>query len=383
MPVENLTHSLMGAALAELALPASASTAQRRTFFTAAVIAANLPDADLVYTRITAPPLGYLLHHRGHTHTLVGLVGLAALIGVVCLAPRIRRSLAGSQGRFWAMIAACLLSHILLDSWNSYGVHPFWPLDNRWFYGDAIFIVEPWLWLFLGVAATMNAKGKLSRIALGAVFTVASFMFAWVGMVPVAALMTLVVVAAVTAWLVRQWTPRTRSGAALAAVALFVMMMFGLKHVVRERAVASITPTLRGALVDIVLNPQAANPLCWTALAIEKDEKAGEYVLSRGSVSLSSMVGCGMKTPPQVEWGEPLKQSLSTLRALDRNDCRVSAWLQFGRAPALSADVIADYRFGGVSRGNFSEMELTPRGTAPSCPEHLTRWGKPRADLLN
>jgi inner membrane protein len=380
--VENLTHSLMGAALAELALPASATTVQRRTFFIAGVIAANLPDADLVYTNITAPPIGYLLHHRGHTHTLVGLVGLALLIGIVCLTPRIRGSLHGVQGRFWGLIAAALLSHLVLDSWNSYGVHPFYPFDVKWYYGDAIFIVEPWLWLFLGVAATANAQGKLSRIALGVLFAVASFMFAWVGMVPVAALVALVLVAAIVAWLVRQWSPRTRSGAALVAVVLFVTMMFGLKQVVRERVVGSMSPGLRGELVAVVLSPQAGNPLCWTTIAIAKDERAGEYVLSRGLASLTSMARCGMKMPQQVEWTETLRQSLVTLRALDRDDCRVAAWLQFGRAPALSDEAIGDYRYGGISRGNFTFMELTPRGSAPSCPEHLTHWGKPRADLL-
>ena len=371
----------MGAALAELALPASASTAQRRTFFTVGVIAANLPDADLVYTNITAPPLGYLLNHRGHTHTLVGLVGLAALIGVVCLIPRLRRSLSGVQDRFWIMVAAALLSHLVLDSWNSYGVHPFYPLDVNWYYGDSIFIVEPWLWLFLGVAATANAHGKLSRIALGVLFAVASFMFAWAGMVPVAAFVVLVLVALVAAWLVRRWPPRRRSGAALAAVVLFVTMMFGLKHVVRERVVASLAHGVD--LVDVILSPQAANPLCWTAIGITKDEQAGEYTLSRGLASVTPMAGCGMKSPQHVEWTETVQQSLLRLRTLDREDCRVSAWLQFGRAPALSGDAIGDYRYGGISRGNFTFMELAPRGSAPSCPEHLTRWGKPRADLLN
>ncbi|WP_370466973.1 metal-dependent hydrolase, partial [Salmonella enterica] len=43
---------------------------------------------------------------------------------------------------------ACLatLLHIALDFTNSYGVHPFWPFDNRWYYGDAVFIVEPLFW---------------------------------------------------------------------------------------------------------------------------------------------------------------------------------------------------------------------------------------------
>jgi inner membrane protein len=89
-----------------------------------------------------------------------------------------------------------------------------------------------------------------------------------------------------------------------------------------------------------------------------------------------------MKTTQHVEVTETLRQSLVTLRGLDRSDCRVAAWLQFGRAPALSADAIGDYRYGGISRENFTYMELTPPGTAPSCPEHLTHWGKPRADLL-
>jgi inner membrane protein len=380
--VENITHSLIGAALAELALPASATTAQRRTFFTVGVIAANLPDADLVYTNITAPPIGYLLHHRGHTHTLAGIVGLAVLIGVVCLAPRIRQTLQGVHERLLILIAVGLLSHLVLDSWNSYGVHPFYPFNANWYYGDAIFIVEPWLWLFLGVVAMANTRRKKSRIALGVLFAVASFMFAWTGFVPVAAFVALVLVAIALAWLVRGWSPRTRSGAALAAVAVFVTMMFGLKHVVRERAVASLQAAVHGDLVDVVLSPQAANPLCWTAIGITKDERAGEYVLSRGLASLTSMARCGMKTPQQIEWTETLRQSLVTLRSLDRDDCRVSAWLQFGRAPALSADAIGDYRYGGISRGNFTFMELTPRGTAPSCPEHLTHWGKPRADLL-
>ena len=38
--------------------------------------------------------------------------------------------------------------HLAMDFANNYGVHPFWPLSGRWFYGDTIFIIEP-LWLVL------------------------------------------------------------------------------------------------------------------------------------------------------------------------------------------------------------------------------------------
>jgi inner membrane protein len=166
--VDNITHSLLGATLAELALPAGAPRAARRTFFTAGVIAANLPDADLVYTRITPAPLGALLHHRGHTHTVAGLAILGIAMVAVCLVPRIRDSVEPMRGRLWALIAVALVSHLVLDSWNSYGVHPFWPLDSRWYYGDAVFILEPWIWLLLGVAAVANTLNVMARVLLGA-----------------------------------------------------------------------------------------------------------------------------------------------------------------------------------------------------------------------
>ena len=55
-------------------MPADALPPERRLFYAAGIVAANLPDLDLFYTAVTPAPLGYLLHHRGHTHTLVGLV---------------------------------------------------------------------------------------------------------------------------------------------------------------------------------------------------------------------------------------------------------------------------------------------------------------------
>src|SRR3954469_15804486 len=114
--MENLTHSLIGATLAEIALPKSATKTQRTLFYVSGILAANLPDADLLYTSITPAPLGYLLHHRGHTHTIAGLVALAALIGLVCALPAIRRHVAPIAPRFWILVAAALASHLIADA---------------------------------------------------------------------------------------------------------------------------------------------------------------------------------------------------------------------------------------------------------------------------
>ena len=45
-------------------------------------------------------------------------------------------------------------------------MHPFHPFDSRWYYGDAVFILEPWLWTLLGVPVALNAGGRAGRAAV-------------------------------------------------------------------------------------------------------------------------------------------------------------------------------------------------------------------------
>jgi inner membrane protein len=395
--VENITHSLVGATLAELALPADARPIQRRLFFAAGIVAANLPDADLFYTRITPPPLGYLLHHRGHTHTLVGcaILGLCGWL-IVSLIPPARRLVGELPRRFWTLIAAALLSHVLLDSWNSYGVHPFWPLDNRWYYGDAIYILEPWLWILLGVPIAANARSTPRRLVIAAGLLALPLALVLFRMIPAGALVALAVIGAVFGWTTRRAAPRVRSSIALGCMALFVASMFGLSHLAHGLSLASLRADNQGEILDVVLNPNPASPLCWSALAIEQNEPAGEYVLRRGALALfrgwlpvglcrssasnSDLLGASRS---RVEWSLASRQSLHRLRDLSRSDCWIRAWLQFGRAPTLSSDDIVDSRFGDNGPGNFTSMRVLAPPLAKVCPPHLTNWGMPRADMLD
>jgi len=75
-------------------------------------------------------------------------------------------------------------------------------------------------------------------------------------------------------------------------------------------------------------------------------------------------------------------QRLSDLRSAMRDNCRVRAWLQFGRAPSMRDGWIADARFGGQGLGNFSAMQVADDRSARECPPHLTDWDLPRADVL-
>jgi inner membrane protein len=60
-----------------------------------------------------------------------------------------------------------VLSHVAMDWLNNYGVRLLMPFSRRWFYGDSVFIVDPWLWLTLaaGVLLARRAGPERSRRA--------------------------------------------------------------------------------------------------------------------------------------------------------------------------------------------------------------------------
>ena len=164
MYVDNVTHAFVGAAMAECAVPRGASARTRTVFLTAGVVAANAPDVDLLYTGITEAPLGYLLHHRGHSHTLPGLaVARPRAVAGLRLLPWVRAAMRGTERRWILLIAAALLGHLLMDTANGYGTHLFYPFSARWIYGDAVFVLEPWLWVILGATLALNAS-RLWRV---------------------------------------------------------------------------------------------------------------------------------------------------------------------------------------------------------------------------
>jgi inner membrane protein len=375
--VENLTHSLLGATLAEATLPLDASPAQRRTFYVTGILAANLPDADLIYTSITTPPLGYLLHHRGHTHTVVGLIGLAALFAVAFAIPAVRRNTSRIAGRFWLLVVAALASHLIADGWNSYGVHPFYPVDNRWFYGDAVNIFEPWLWVLLGTAVAMNARSTTRRFVIAGFIAAICIAAGGLGVIDAFVLAPIGVAAALLVLTLRRRRSSTRAIASLGVVAVFVVLSYGLSAEARTEAVASVSHS-SATVVDVILAPRPGNLLCWNALLLQREQD--ELVMRRANIPIAQrwFSACRARA---IEWLPVAEQSIAQLQTT-LGDCRLQAWLQFGRAPAIRETWIADVRFGDPGRSNFSGMAITASRSQAECPRHITHWVYPRADLL-
>src|SRR5471030_3262656 len=153
--MDNITHSIIGFGVGELvhrSLPdevdAPSQRVRHRLLLVSCALASNFPDLDLVLNKLLPDPLGYLLHHRGHTHTaLLALPQALLLAALLCLCwPSARTLLKASRPARLGLAISVLIGlglHLLIDYTNSYGLHPWYPFDGRWLYGDRVFIVEP------------------------------------------------------------------------------------------------------------------------------------------------------------------------------------------------------------------------------------------------
>src|SRR5262245_49296316 len=136
--MENLAHALAGLLVAEAAIvwrdrrEGREPTAHfSRLALLTSALSNNVPDADLLYVGITGGKLGYLLHHRGHTHTIAVGVLLGALVAAAVIAwVRWRGPALDRTDRAWLLMLGAFgpVVHVGMDAWNVYGVHPFWPI---------------------------------------------------------------------------------------------------------------------------------------------------------------------------------------------------------------------------------------------------------------
>lgn len=154
--MDNLCHTLVGAAFGEAGL-------KRRTRYGSAtlMIAANLPDLDVLVFATSAPSVAF---RRGWTHGLAAqaLLPLALTALVLLFARRRAPARHGPPvSAPWLLLLAYIgvLSHVYLDLLNNYGVRLLAPFDWHWFYGDAVFIIDPWLWLALGLGVWRSRPG--------------------------------------------------------------------------------------------------------------------------------------------------------------------------------------------------------------------------------
>jgi inner membrane protein len=163
--MEPVTHILTGAILGRTGFNRRAAYATL-----AMAVAAEFPDIDTLWS--FAGPIPALQHHRGITHTFLGIPFEAALItGAFYLLHRLRKrpTKAPPNWRFlYLATLIALLSHLFLDWTNNYGLRPFFPFDPHWYAGSFVFIFEPILFALLLIGLLAPALFGLINSEIGA-----------------------------------------------------------------------------------------------------------------------------------------------------------------------------------------------------------------------
>ncbi len=200
-------------------------------------LTAEAPDLD-VLGRFGGPVFGFA-HHRGFTHSFLGIPLISAFVlGVLYLIWQARQREANKFGLRprWALLFwyGCLagLSHILLDFTNNYGVRPFWPFSERWYSWDIVFILEPvMLILLIGGLVVPSFFGLINQ-EIG----------------------------------VRQRGPKGRVGATLALIG--IVALWALRDFEHRRAVAALEArTYRGAeAIRVSAYPYFIDPFHWSGV---------------------------------------------------------------------------------------------------------------------
>ena len=366
--MDNLTHSLVGLTTAKAGLERFSPYAT-----VVCLASANAADADFV-SLFFGDRWTLLEHHRGITHSIVGMIAIGLLIPILAFAiERVVASLTNHQARIRlrGLLIASLIAaatHPVMDWTNNYGVRPLLPWSGRWFYGDLVFIVDPYLWLVLGGAmfllTSSSSKSRTVAWAAFATLVTALMVLASRNRDAGAAMKTAVIV-----WIagmlvlasLRAMNWQKKFGRATAIAALFFAFSYlgalaWMHHnaYTDTLAVANQLAASRGELlIKAAAMPTLATPFTWQCVA-ETDRAMYCFVIRRG-----------VDPSPPTRYEKPGGQG-AQLVSLAESDRRAQVLLGFARFPiervAAESCVgqtlvqFADLRYTepGGPRGNFS-----------------------------
>lgn len=132
--MDSLTQIVLGIATAELV---AGKKLQNKTFLYGAVLG-TIPDLDILVGKFLSDVEGVAIH-RGLSHSLLFFMFLSPVLG--WLISKIEKEKisfkSASLLAFW-----CLVTHVILDLFTSWGTQILWPLDYR-FALKTIFVIDP------------------------------------------------------------------------------------------------------------------------------------------------------------------------------------------------------------------------------------------------
>ncbi len=137
--VDPLTHVVIGLGTAGLS---GQPIALNNPIYIGAVLGAVVPDLDVI-THFSSS-FSFLKHHRGVSHSLVGILGISLIITALLafFFP------GGYYLSYFAWTFLGALSHSITDSLNSYGIQFWWPFQNTRWTANLLVLFDHWLILF-------------------------------------------------------------------------------------------------------------------------------------------------------------------------------------------------------------------------------------------
>jgi len=158
--MDSLTQALLGAGVQGAIL----GRAQGRRALVYGALLGTLPDLDVVIRY--ADPVTAMTSHRGFSHSLLVLTGLAC-----ALTWAVRRRYPDTDygpGRLFLAVWLALITHTLLDAFTSYGTQLFWPRAPTPAAWSSIFIIDPLFTVPLLVAVWVAARSGMTGRAITA-----------------------------------------------------------------------------------------------------------------------------------------------------------------------------------------------------------------------
>ncbi len=361
--MENVTHTLLGAALAQTGLKRLTPLAS-----TTLLVSANIPDIDII--SLVFGRFAYLEWHRGITHSIFGFPVVAILLAVgIYLVSKLlwRRGRMEAPGKLMPLMLLSLIgtaTHPLLDFTNAYGWRPFLPLNSDWQYIDLTFVLDPWIWLGLGGAvflATARTERQIgywvgAGIVAGSMI-VLSHVSMTIKVIWVSAAVCLVA-ARLISGSIDERSARHLNMAAIGAMVVYLAALAGLQAVALFRAaeVAQVAVAANEQIVEVNALPIEANPFTWRAIIVT------ESAFHVGDVEINNRVG----GDPQLTRYPRLTGDVESFEAaLTAKDVRT--FLHFARFPVARVleksdgqrEVeIEDIRFGVVSNAFRIRVKL-------------------------
>ena len=277
-----------------------------------------------------------------------------------------------------------MLSHPALDWLNTYGVRFLMPFDGAWFYGDALFIIDPWVWLLAAtpvVLAHSTSRGKRGRLDRARHRRDVRLITGFRGG-PGARAPAVVRRCGPPSWWLRlsgRWERHVPRVAAACAVVLagYAALMAAASAVAERQVAEHLRARGHAGPIEVMASPAPANPFA----------AATSWSPMRSTITFSSSTGSPSRRSATVRGIDPAGEAGrgGSRRPLNAPHVRgLSTWM---RLPAFHVEEtgdgyrvsISDVRYARRPRGRVRRHGRRPRPRAARAPARPATASGPRS----